>query len=397
MVEAPVSSSIIEPGARLLRILFMPQDYYEILGVPRNATQEEIRQAYRRLALKYHPDRNPDDKSAEERFKQLAEAYEVLSNPEKRRVYDTYGYDGLQGVGVPHFSTIDDILSAFHDIFFGTDPFESFFTTREERRAERAGASLRCQLTVTLEEVASGAERTVEVRKKVLCKNCSGKGSLSPSDPSPCPRCNGSGFFQRQQFFFVLRQTCPRCGGSGKVLLDPCHKCRGEGVVDGKRTITVKIPPGVEDGQILRLAGEGDMGRRGASPGDLFCIIRVEKHPLFERRGSDIVLHLPLTYTQAALGCNMEVPTLRGTVRIKVPKGTKNGDVIKVRGEGLPEVGGRRRGDMMIVVTLEVPSKFDRKYRALLEQLSRLEENNLPDAVKNFRNTIKRFMKERKR
>ena len=374
----------------------MPQDYYEILGVPKDATDEEIRQAYRRLALKYHPDRNPGDKSAEERFKQLAEAYEVLSNPEKRRIYDTYGYDGLKGVGVPHFSTIDDIFSVFHDIFFGTDPFESFFTTRGERRVERRGASLRCQLTVTLEEVASGTERTVEVHKKVLCENCSGKGSTSPSDPSVCPRCNGSGFLQRQQFFFVLRQTCPRCGGSGEALLNPCPKCHGEGVVDGKRTITVKIPQGVEDGQRLRLAGEGDMGRRGAPPGDLFCVIRVEKHPLFERRGNDVVLHLPLTYTQAALGCTLEIPTLRGTTRIKVPRCTRNGDVIRVRGEGLPEVGGRRRGDMLVLLTLEVPSKFDRKYRALLEQLSRLEENNLPDAVKSFRNTVQRYLKERR-
>lgn len=375
----------------------MPLDYYEILGVPKNATEEEIRQAYRRLALKYHPDRNPGDRESEEKFKRLAEAYEVLSNPEKRRIYDTYGYDGLKGVGTPHFSTIEEIFSAFHDIFFGTDPFESFFTSRAKRKAARTGASLRCQLTITLEEVLSGTERTVEVRRKVRCDGCAGRGSTSPTDPAICPQCNGSGYLQRQQFFFFLRQPCQRCGGSGRVILNPCPRCRGKGVVDGRCTITVKVPAGIEEGQMLRLAGEGDAGERGEASGDLFCVISVEKHPLFERRGNDVLLHLPITYTQAALGCELEVPTLKATTRLKIPKGTKSGDVLRVHGEGLPGVGGGRRGDMLVIISVEMPSKFDRKYRMLLEQLSHLEENNLPEAVKAFRKRLHRYMKEKRR
>ncbi|MCX7704249.1 MAG: DnaJ domain-containing protein, partial [Planctomycetota bacterium] len=242
----------------------MVEDYYKVLGVPRDATQEEIRQAYRRLALKYHPDRNPGNPEAEENFKRLAEAYEVLSDVEKRRIYDTYGYEGLKGVGAPHFSSIDEIFSAFHDIFFGTDSFESFFGMGRQERVEAKGASLRCELTVTLEEVASGTERTVEVRRKVSCEKCGGRGSTSASDPVVCPQCGGSGYIQRQQVFFVLRQSCPRCAGRGNYIANPCAVCGGRGVVNGKRTVTVKIPAGIEDGQMLRLQGEGDAGERGA-------------------------------------------------------------------------------------------------------------------------------------
>lgn len=375
----------------------VPQDYYEVLGVPRTATEDEIRQAYRRLALKYHPDRNPGSPEAEEKFKQLAEAYEVLSDPEKRQIYDAYGQEGLKSVGVPHYSSVEDIFSAFRDIFFGVDPFEAFFGERHERIVtETRGASLKCELDVTLEDVYSGAERTVEIRKKVNCEKCGGRGSTSPNDPVTCPQCGGSGYVQRQQAFFLLRQTCPRCGGRGKTIMNPCSSCHGRGVVNGKRTVLVRIPAGIEDGQMLRVQGEGDAGEQGGKPGDLYCVVHVKPHPIFERRSNDIILHLPITYAQAALGCEIVVPTLRGKTTIKIPQGTKSGDFFKVKGEGLPGLGGRRHGDLLIVVSVEVPTKFDKKYRMLLEQMMKLEENNLPDAVRQFWEKVERYIKGEK-
>ena len=370
----------------------MPRDYYEVLGVPRDADRRQIRDAYRKLALKFHPDKNPGDREVEERFKEIVEAYEVLSDPDRRRTYDAYGHAGLSGrVRVERYPSVDEIINAF----FGGDPFETIFGGgfRETSRSRR-GASLRCSVTLSLEESVSGATRTINVRKLVPCPDCDGTGSASGSAADACPDCGGTGYIHRQQFFFSVRAACGRCGGSGRAVRDPCRKCAGSGLIRSRREIELKVPPGIRDGQTLRLAGEGDAGERNGPPGDLLCVVRVERHPLFDVRGDDVVLQVPVTVSQAVLGGELEVPTPTGVRRVRVRPGTRTGDVERIEGEGLPELGGGGRGDMLVVFSVELPSP-DRRVRRLMEELSECEQERPPRVVARFWKEVERYLRNR--
>ncbi|RKY15915.1 MAG: molecular chaperone DnaJ [Planctomycetota bacterium] len=372
------------------------KDYYEILGVRRDATEEEIRQAYRRLALKYHPDRNPNDKQAEEKFKEIVEAYEVLSDPEKRRIYDTYGSAGVSGrVHVDHIPTIEEIMSAF----FGGDPFGDlidFVTGRRSQRQRTQGETLRCEVTVSLEETVRGTKRIIELHRLVECDRCGGTGSASRSSPSRCPTCGGSGYVHHQQFFFSVRTTCPQCGGRGTIISNPCPVCRGSGRRPGVTEIEITIPPGIRDGQVLRLSGQGNVGQQNAPPGDLLCVVRVEPHPLFQVRGDDIVLHLPISLSQAILGDVVEVPTPTSKAKIRIRPGSKTGDVVRVSGEGLPAPGGGRRGDLIVILSVHTP-KPNKRMKKLLEEFRELERKNPPAEVEQFRKKVEHYLRKRKR
>lgn len=377
----------------------MARDYYEILGVSRDATSEEIRSAYRRAALKYHPDRNPDNnRDAEERFKEAAAAYEVLSDPEKRRRYDMFGYEGLRGVPVRDFDSFTDIFEAFGDIFAG-GPFESVFSdffgrervARQEVR--RRGANLKCQVELTLEEVAEGVEKTIELTRPVRCQSCGGSGAKRGTAPSCCHTCGGRGEVEQVHGFFAIRSTCPRCKGDGEVIESPCPDCRGTGTAKGKREITVRIPAGVETGSRLRIQGEGEVGPRGGPSGDLFCFISVKKHAFFERDGDDIICNLPLTFTQAALSANAEVPTLKGLKTVKIQKGTQPGETIRLKGEGLPNMRGYGRGDLVLQVFVEVPRKLSKEQEKLLTQYAQTEEETASSFRKEFYRKLRSYLK----
>jgi len=367
------------------------EDYYKILGVDRNATQEEIKKAYRRMALKYHPDRNPGDKEAEKKFKQAAEAYEVLSDPEKRARYDRYGHAGLEGVPVRGFTTFEDIFDAFGDIFGGDSIFDSFFDMGRRRRTQRRGPNLRCEVTISLEEVARGTERTIKIHRHEICKNCAGTGSRPGSMPSRCEYCNGRGEVRQSRGFFVVRVTCPRCGGVGTVITDPCPECRGKGKIPKTAEIKVRIPPGIEDGTRLRIAGEGEIGDNGAPRGDLFCDVFVKEHPFFERHGDDIICEVPISFAQAALGAEIEVPTLTSTARVKIPRGTQSGQIIRLRGQGLPNVNGYGRGDELIRVVIETPRHLTPRQEELLREFAKTEEKNVSPRRKSFFEKLKDY------
>jgi len=378
----------------------MPRDYYEILGIDRNASQEEIKAAYRKAALKYHPDRNPGDKEAERRFKEAAEAYEVLRDPEKRRLYDAYGEEGLKGTSFTHFSTgsIEDIFSAFGDLFGGEgffgrgSLFEEFFGTRT--RGPRRGPDLRIELTLSLEDVAEGARKTVEVRRSEICRACGGTGAEPGSRPVRCSYCRGRGEVVQRQGFFSIRSTCPRCQGRGEVIERVCVACAGRGKVPGRRRLVIQVPPGVADGEQLRLHGEGEPGDNGAPPGDLYCFIRVKRHPFFERSGDDIICRIPISYTQAALGAEIEAPALGKKVRVKIPRGTQSGEFLRLRGMGLPSLRGRGRGDQLVQVIVEVPKKLSPKEEECLRELAKIEEENSHSARKGFFARLRRYFKD---
>jgi molecular chaperone DnaJ len=374
------------------------RDYYEILGVSRDASSEEIRSAYRKAALKYHPDRNPGDEGAEEKFKEAAAAYEVLSDSEKRQRYDVFGHEGLRGVPIRDFDTFGDIFEAFGDIFAG-GPFENVFsdffgrggTVREEIR--RRGANLKCQVEISVEEVAEGVEKTIELTRPVRCQSCGGSGAKRGTSPSRCRSCAGRGEVEQVHGFFSIRTTCPRCKGEGEIIESPCPDCRGTGTVKGMREIKVRIPPGVESGSRLRIQGEGEVGIRGGPSGDLYCFISVRKHPFFERGGDDLICDLPLTFTQAALGAHVEVPTLKGLKTIKVQKGTQPGEAIRLKGEGLPNLGGYRRGDLIFRVLVEVPRKLSKEQEKLLAQYSETEEETASSLRKEFYRKLRSHFK----
>ncbi len=370
------------------------KDYYNILEVNRNASQEDIKKSYRKLALKYHPDRNPGDKEAEEKFKKLAEAYEVLSDPEKRRQYDAYGREGLRGYGVHGFTNIDDILEHFSDIFGGSI-FEEFFGTRTRRKVARKGASLRVDIDLDLEEVARGVEKTISINRKEYCDVCGGSGLKPGASPSTCAYCRGRGEIQQSQGFFTFRGTCPRCGGHGKIIENPCYRCNGQGRVTKRAQISVQVPAGVEDGMRLRVAGQGEPGENGAPRGDLFCDIHVKPHPIFQREGSNLICELPISFTQATLGCELDIPTLRGvTTKLKVHRGTQSGDVVTLRGEGLPAVQGWGKGDLLVKVLVEIPTKLTQRQEELLREFAELEQKNQHPRGRTFWQKVKEYLKE---
>ena len=350
------------------------RDYYEVLGVARGASPEEIKRAYRQLALQCHPDRNPDDPGAERSFKELAEAYEVLSDTEKRSLYDRYGEAGLRGVRHGGFRTVDEIFDLFSDVFAGFPGFGDLFGTGTGRPYARRGRSRRLQFELDLAEAASGISRRVAYDRMEPCEACSGTGVQAGHRREPCPQCGGYGQVEAGRGFFRMRTTCPGCGGRGEVNRHPCGDCRGSGLAVRKREVSVTIPPGVEDGMEFVRTGEGDFGPEGGPPGDLYVRLRVKPHPLFDRRGRNLYCRVPLTFAQAALGAKVSVPTVDGeTAEVQVPKGSQPGAVLRLRGQGMPDMDTGRRGDLLVEVTVEVPQRLSREQRLLIERLGELE------------------------
>ena len=374
------------------------RDYYEILGVQKNASADEIKKAYRQLALKHHPDRNPGDADAEKKFKEAAEAYDVLGDAQKRRQYDQFGKAGLKGGFRPHdFADIHDIFSAFGDIFGGSI-FEDFFGggTRT-RRGPRRGASLRCEIVLTLEECAASAQKTIKLRRQELCEVCGGSGAKPGTQPIRCSTCGGVGVVQQSQGFFSIRTTCPRCRGEGRVIESPCTGCAGSGHVQRRREITVRIPAGVADGMQIPMEGEGEAGEPGAPRGDLYCFIRVREHEFFERHGSDLLTRVPITFSQAALGGQVDVPTITGkTTTVKVPAGTQSGQILRLRGQGMPSIRGHATGDLLVQVYVETPRKLTPEQKRLLRELATTEEANVSPERKSFFDKLKRYLKGKK-
>ncbi len=352
------------------------KDYYEVLGVARSASTDEIKKAYRQLAMKFHPDKNPDDPSAEKKFKDVAEAFEVLSDSERRGLYDRFGQEGLRerGYSQTNFSSAEDIFRHFSDIF-SDSIFEGFFGGGSRGGGGRAGSDLRVELELTLEEVATGVTRTVEMRRQGQCGACKGTGSRDGRTES-CHTCNGYGQVESVRGFFAVRRACPRCHGDGVIVGDPCADCHGEGRRLASREVEIRIPEGVHDGNQLRLSGEGDVGVRGSRLGDLYCRIRVKKHPFFERHDDDVLCDVPVTFSDVALGTKIEVPTLRDRASVTIPAGTQSGDILRLRGQGIPNLHGRGVGNQLIRVVVETPRKLSASLRELLEEFRELEDKS---------------------
>jgi molecular chaperone DnaJ len=356
------------------------RDYYEVLGVSRNASDQEIKSAYRRLAVKYHPDKNPNDASAEEQFKEAAEAYSVLSDAEQRRRYDRFGHAGVSGSaggnwGAPGFGGIEDILGdlfGFGDVFGGG-------RAGSRRSAAQRGADLRYDLEITLEEAYAGMTAQLRIPRLETCETCKGNGAAPGTNPETCHICGGSGQVRYQQGFFSVARTCHVCRGVGRTIKTPCTDCRGAGRIEKEKQMEVKIPAGVETGSRLRVQGEGESGTQGGSPGDLYVVIHLAEHEHFERQGSNLYASSPITFAQAALGAELGVKTLDGEEKLKVPMGTQTGTVFRLKGKGMPVLGGRGRGDLFVSVSVVTPTSLTREQRKLLEQLAAVETKDLED------------------
>ncbi|MBI3312926.1 MAG: molecular chaperone DnaJ [Candidatus Omnitrophica bacterium] len=347
------------------------RDYYEVLGVARTATAEEIKKAYRKLALQYHPDRNPGDKKSEESFKEAAEAYAVLSDSEKRAQYDQFGHS-LGGRGFEGFEGFSENFSGFGDIF--GDLFEDFFGGSSRGRGPRArrGADLQVTVEVTLEEVLTGHETKLELPRREMCAECKGTGAEPGSKKTSCPDCGGRGEVRISQGFFTLRRTCPKCRGEGEKIEKPCHRCKGEGLVKEKRSLKIKIPPGIDESARLRLSGEGESGERGGPRGDLYVNVAVKSHTTFERRGSEIYCEMLIPYTLAVLGGEISVPTLDGKESLKIPAGTPAGKIFRIKGQGVPELERPSvRGDELVRIDIEIPLKISDGERKLLQEFAK--------------------------
>ncbi len=356
------------------------RDYYEVLEIQTTATEVEIKAAYRKLAIKHHPDKNPDDQAAEDKFKEAAEAYSILSDAQKRAAYDRFGHQGV-GAGAggagfnPGFTNIEDIFDLFNfgDIFGGRGGGSS------SRTAAQRGADLRYDLEISLEEAAHGKEQKLRIPRLEKCDECDGKGTENGTMPETCPTCSGSGQTRYQQGFFSVMRTCPNCAGRGQIIKNPCKKCRGAGRVEKEKTLEVKIPAGVETGSRLRINGEGEAGAQGGPSGDLFVVIHVAEHEMFERQGANLYSAAPLTFAQAALGAEIKVKTLDGEEELKIPAGTQTGTVFRLKSQGMPALGGRGKGDLFIAVTVITPKSLTKEQRKLLEQLAEVEDINFHD------------------
>jgi molecular chaperone DnaJ len=344
------------------------KDYYRILGVARDATPNDIKKQYRQIALQYHPDRNPGNKEAEEKFKEAAEAYEVLRDPEKRRLYDQYGHEGVSSTGFTGFHDFSDIFRSFSDIF---EDFFGFgdFGPREGRPL--AGSDLRYDLTLDFMDATLGTEVTIEVPRTRSCPTCGGSGAKPGTGKVRCPVCHGRGVVTRTQGIFQITTTCSRCGGMREFIDEPCPECHGDGQIREKKKLKVKIPPGVDSGTHLVMAGEGNAGRFGGPPGDLYIILTVKPHELFRREGYDLKLEAPVSFVQAALGTRLSIPTLKGTKEIVIPPGTQPGEVIRLRGEGVPYPKGSRQGDLLVTARVVIPRDLSPRQTELLQELAK--------------------------
>lgn len=371
------------------------RDYYEVLGVGRGADAGELKKAYRRLALESHPDRNPDDPQAEDRFKEISEAYAILSDPEKRARYDRFGHQGvgLGGPGGADFGDLGGFTDLFNDLFGDIFGGGAGFGARGRRRGRaQRGADLRYNLEIDLNDVLVGTESSIKIPKMRPCESCSGSGSREGSKPQTCERCRGMGQLAFQQGFFRVNRPCDACGGAGEVVTDPCPDCRGAGRVEGQQTISVKVPAGVDDGARLRLVGEGEAGIAGGPPGDLYIVISVERHPLFEREGRDLHCEVPVSFVHAALGGEIEVPSLEGRIAMQVPEGTQSGKTLRLRGKGLPPLQPRlepsqlerMRGDIYVHLLVEVPTRLTARQRELLQEFAEESGTDVSPATKSF-------------
>ena len=348
------------------------RDYYEVLQVAQGTDEQDIKSAYRKLALKYHPDRNPGDHAAEEKFKEAAEAYSVLADPQKRGIYDRFGHAGLDAspsssnIDPNVFSGFDDILGGLGDIFGFGDVFGG-----GRRRGPQRGADLRYDLEISFDDAVAGTETTLQIPRDETCEHCNGSGAASGTQPETCPKCKGRGQIHYQQGFLTVARTCGHCRGAGRVITKPCQVCQGRGQTSRERKLTVKIPAGIDTGQRLRISGEGEFGGQGASPGDLYVVVHVNEHPFFIREGDNLYCEVPVDYPTMVLGGTIEVPTLNGDAKITIPRATKSGTRFRLRGKGMPEVNGGKPGDLFLAVQIGTPDKLTKEQRSLLEKLSK--------------------------
>ncbi len=374
------------------------KDFYDILGVGRQASQDEIKKAYRKLALQYHPDRNPGNKQSEEKFKEAAEAYEALGDPDKRRRYDQFGHDGMRGTDFRPFTNVEDIFSQFGDIFgqtgSGGSVFDEMFgrTGRGPQRQRHTsvgqpGSDLKITLKLTLEEIAAGAEKKLKIKRYHVCSSCNGAGAKSSSSRITCPVCSGAGEIRQvsRSVFgqFVNISTCANCGGEGKINKDPCLTCHGDGRVQAESTLKVQIPAGVSEGNYISLRGEGNAGIRGGQPGDVIAMIEVESHEVFTRNNDDVVLDLLISYPEAALGSEVEVPTLNGRAKLRIEPGTQSGRILRMRDKGIPHLNAYGRGDQLVRVNVWIPTKLSAQEKNSIRDLANSENVNPKEGDKS--------------
>jgi molecular chaperone DnaJ len=363
------------------------RDYYEILGVPNDASDDQIKQAYRKLALKYHPDKNKGNPKSEEKFKEATEAYEILRDPKKRASYDKYGHEGVAGFDGFGRGAYTDFADIFGDFDIG-DIFEGFFGSgfgaRTRTKRPRRGADIQYDLIITLEEAAIGKEAQIEIPRNENCNSCKGSGSAAGSKPSVCSVCNGTGQIRQTQGFFSITQTCYKCRGEGRVISSPCKSCGGTGLEVKKRKITVKIPAGVESGSRLKISSEGEQGPNNGPRGDLYVVLHTKKHALFERRGNDLLSIADISFPLACLGGEIEVPTIYGKkAKMKIPAGTENGHIFRLKGNGIPYLGSYGKGDQLVKINIKVPKKLSPRQKELLQEFAKQDGENL-DSSKQF-------------
>ncbi len=357
------------------------RDYYEVLGVGRGVSETELKKKYRKIALRYHPDKNPGDREAEEKFKEASEAYGVLSDPEKRQIYDQFGHAGLEGGLGGGGAGFEDIFSSFGDIF---EDFFGFGSGKRRGARVRRGDDLRYDLTIDFMEAAFGKDTEIELEKLEKCALCGGSGCKEGTRPETCTYCEGTGQTTRSQGFFMVRTTCPHCKGKGTYIPSPCPKCRGMGKEMIKKKVSLKIPAGVDTGSRLRLSGEGEPGANGAPPGDLYVFITVKPHKFFQRNGTDVVCVMEISFVQAALGDEITVPTLEGEKVLQIPRGTQYGETFRLPGEGIPSLRNRQRGDQIVQVEIKTPVHLNRKQEELLQEFAALQSDKLSNKLKNF-------------